>query len=116
MTNLFYIEYGCSCEKCSLIVEAEHESHAISYAQQAAVDSYYSYDCNYINPDDYPNASDEELAEIEQEEMEYDIFHSVVAFDPNNEEHIEKRFQGERPRVDDICEAAGFSPATWKKR
>lgn len=89
MSNLYYIEYGCSCEKCALIVEASHEGLAINYAQQAAVDSYYSYDCNYIDPEDYPNATEEELAEIEQEEMEYDVFHLVVAFDPNNECHIE---------------------------
>ena len=40
-------------------------------------------------------------------DMIYDILH--------DEEHIATRFQGERPRVDDICEAAGFSPATWNR-
>lgn len=87
MKNLYFIEYGCSCEKCALVVEADHEGIAINYAQQAAVDSFYSYDCNYIDPDDYPNASEEELEEIEQELVEFDVFHSVVAFDPTNEDH-----------------------------
>lgn len=40
-------------------------------------------------------------------DMIYDILH--------DEEHIAARFGGERPRVDDICEAAGFSPATWNR-
>lgn len=89
MKNLYYIEYGCSCEKASLVVSAAHEGIAIGYAEQAAVDSYYSYDCNYIDPDDYPNASEEELAEIEYEEMACDIFYSVIVFDPNNELHTD---------------------------
>lgn len=87
MKNLYFIEYGCSCEKCALIVEADHEGVAINYAQQAAVDSFYSYDCNYIDPNEYPNASEEELEEIEQEMVEFEAFHSVVAFDLKNEDH-----------------------------
>jgi hypothetical protein len=88
MPELFYIEYGCSCEKCALIIKADHEGKVINYARQAAEDSYYSYDCNYIDPEDYPNATEEELAEIQREEMEYDIFDLVVAYDPTNPEHI----------------------------
>ena len=100
MSNLYYIEYGCSCEKCALIVEADHEGIAINYAQQAAEDSYYSFDCNYIDPDDYPNASDKELEEIEREEMEYDVFHSVAAFDPENLSHVDTlREQDDKPYV-----------------
>ena len=40
-------------------------------------------------------------------DMIYNILH--------DEEHIASRFGGDRPRVDDICEAAGFSPATWNR-
>ena len=40
-------------------------------------------------------------------DMIYEILHDT--------DHIMNRFGGERPRVDDICEAAGFSPATWNR-
>lgn len=40
-------------------------------------------------------------------DMIYDILH--------DEEHLIRHFDGERPRVDDICAAAGFSPATWNR-
>lgn len=40
-------------------------------------------------------------------DMIYNILHDKA--------HIERRFDGERPKVDDICAAAGFSPATWNR-
>lgn len=92
MSNLFYIEYGCSCCDDTLVVSCSDPNDALlfamDYAHHAAVDSYYSYDCNYPNPDDYPDASEEELAEIEEEEMEYDIFYSAVLYNPLNEDHV----------------------------
>ena len=97
---LFYIEYGCSLEHAALVAEATHEGVVIDYAQQAAEDSFYSYSCNYVEPDDYPNATEEELAEIQEEEMQYDIFHSVVAFNPKDETHKEAlKEQDNKPYV-----------------
>lgn len=40
-------------------------------------------------------------------DMIYEILHDKA--------HLELRFDGERPRIDDICAAAGFSPATWNR-
>ena len=92
MPNLYYIEYGCSCCSETLIVSCDDPNaalqRAMDYAHQAAVDSYYSYDYNYLNAEDYPDASDEDMADFEQEEMEYDIFYSAVPYDPNNEDHV----------------------------
>lgn len=84
---LFYINYGCSCESDSLIVDAETISQACSYAEQAAEESYWSYDCNYINPDDYPGADEDELAEIEEQEKEMDVHYFAEPFDAENEDH-----------------------------
>lgn len=95
---LFYIEYGCSQCKEQLIVEANDETDAIDYAYQSAQDSYWSYDCNYIDPDDYPDADEEDLAEIEEQDMETDIFYFAEPYDSSNEEHKEAmREQGNKP-------------------
>lgn len=92
MSNLYFIEYGCSCCSETLIVSCDDPNaalqRAMDYACQAATDSYFSYDCNYADPEDHPGASEEELAEIEQEEMEYDIFYSAIPYDPKNEDHV----------------------------
>lgn len=91
MSNLYFIEYGCSCCSETLIISCDDPNaalqRAMDYARQAATDSYFSYDCNYPNDEEYPDASDEEMTDIMQEEMEYDIFYSVVPYDPKNEDH-----------------------------
>ena len=87
--SLFYIEYGCSQCTEHLVVSAKDEASAEYYAYTAAQDCYYSYDCNYIDPDDYPDATEDEFAEIECEEMEMDIHHSAELFDESNEDHVE---------------------------
>ena len=102
MSKLFFIEYGCSCCNETLIVSCDDSNEALQramdYAHQAATDSYYSYDCNYPDPEDYEDVSEEELAEIEEEEMEYDIFYSAVEYDPANEDHIAAmKEQGNKP-------------------
>lgn len=92
MSKLFYIEYGCSCCSDSLIVSTNDFNtalqRAIEYAQHAATDAYFSYEHDYADSDDYSSLSEEELLEIEQEEMEYDIFYSAVPYDPSNEDHV----------------------------
>lgn len=99
MKSLFLIEYGCSCCSESLVVLAENENKATDYAYQEAIESWYSYECNGINSEDYPELNDEEaLAEIEQEEMEQDIFYHATKYDPGNENHVEiLREQDDRP-------------------
>lgn len=87
--SLFYIEYGCSQCTERLIVSAKDGSNASEYAYQCAQDSYFSYDCNFIDPEDYPEATEEELVEIEEQEMELDIFYFVDDFDESNEEHVD---------------------------
>ena len=56
-------------------------------------------DISLINSEDYPELNDEEaLAEIEQEEMEQDIFYHATKYDPGNENHVEiLREQDGRP-------------------
>ena len=104
MAKLYFIEYGCSCCSETLIVSCDDPNaalqRAMDYAHQAATDCYYSYDCNYPDPDDYPGVSEEELVEIEEEEMEYDIFYSAVEYDPANEDHVSAlKEQDNKPHV-----------------
>lgn len=92
MSNLYFIEYGCSCCSETLIVSCDDPNtalqRAMDYAHQAATDCYYSYDCNYLDSEDYDDLSEEEMVELEEEEMEYDIFYSAVEYDPENEDHV----------------------------
>lgn len=89
MPNLYYIEYGCSICSERLIVSAKSKEDAEHYAYISAQDVWYSYDYNMIDPEDYPDASEEELVEIECEEMEQDIHYYAEPFDPESEEHAE---------------------------
>lgn len=98
MKNLYFIEYGCSQCTEHLIVEAKDAAAAEYYAYTSAQDCYFGYDCNYIDPEDYPDATEEELVEIENEEMELDIHYLAEEFDESNEEHIETlREQDNKP-------------------
>ena len=93
--SLFYIKYGCSVNHEQLIVEAETLERAEEYAEGAAQDCYYSYDCNYPSDEDYAYYEEEEgLTEDEISEQEYmdmlsNIEWTVESFDENNEEHLE---------------------------
>lgn len=98
MPNLYLIEYGCSICSEHLVVSADDEECANDFAYQEAQSVYYSYECNEINPEDYPDAIEEELVEIEEEEMEMDIHYFVEPFDDKNDEHIEiLKEQNNRP-------------------
>lgn len=87
MKNLYLIEYGCSICTEHLVVSADSIEHANEYAYQEAQSVYYSYGCNEVDPDDYPGATEEELCEIDNEEMEQDIHYFAEPYNPNNEEH-----------------------------
>lgn len=89
MSKLYLIEYGCSICSEHLVVSADSEEDANDYAYQEAQSVYYSYGCNEVDPDDYPGATEEELCEIDQEEMEQDIHYFAEEFNPNDEEHQE---------------------------
>ena len=96
--SLYFIEYGCTQCTEHLIVEAENAADAENYAYISAQDCWYSYECNMIDPEDYPDATEEELVEIENEEMEQDIHYLAEEFDASNEEHIETLHeQGNEP-------------------
>ena len=91
---LFYIKYGCSINHESLIVNADDFDVADRYAEQAAQDSYYSYDCNYLSEEDYEYYKEDGLTEDEISEQEYmdmlnDIDWLVEPYDEKNEEHID---------------------------
>ena len=72
----FYVKYGCSECHETLIVEAESFERADEFAEGAAQDVYYSYDCNYPSEQEYMDI----LNNIEW---------TVEPFDENNEEHME---------------------------
>lgn len=87
MSKLYLIEYGCSICSEHLVVSADNEECANDFAYQEAQSVYYSYECNGVDPDDYPGATEEELNEIDTQEMEQDIHYCVELYDPNNEDH-----------------------------
>ena len=91
---LFYIKYGCSVGHESLIVNADDFDAADRYAEQAAEDCYYSYDCNYPSDEDYDRYEEDGLTEEEISEQEYmdmlnDIDWTVEPYDEKNEEHVD---------------------------
>lgn len=89
MSKLYYIEYGCSLESCSLIVEAKNSEDAYDYAYQSAQDSYSSYSCNDFNPIDYEECmTEEEKWDMYYEEMENDIHYSAEPYDEHDEDHM----------------------------
>ena len=92
--SLFYIKYGCSVSHEQLIVEAETAERAEDYAESAARDCYYSYDCNYPSDEEYIYYEEEGMTEEEIDESEYmdmmnDIDWVVEPYDESNEDHIE---------------------------
>ena len=96
--SLFYIKYGCSDSHEQLIVEAESFERANEFAESAAQDVYYSYDCNYLSEEDYELYEEEGLTEDEISEQEYmdmlnDIDWTVELFDESNEEHMEALYE-----------------------
>ena len=91
---LFYIEYGCSVSHERLIVEADNFDKADEYAERAAQDVYYSYDCNYLSDEDYGcfedgGMTEEEISEQEYSDMLNDIYWVVEPYDLKNEDHLE---------------------------
>lgn len=86
---LFYIRYGCSIGHESLIVDSETYERADEWAEASAQEIYYSYDCNYINSEDYDIFSEEEISEMEYQDMLNDIDWVIEFFDKNNEEHMD---------------------------
>jgi hypothetical protein len=91
---LFYIRYGCSEGHEQLIIEAESFKKADEYAERAAQDIYYSYDCNYPSEEDYELYEEDDLTEDEISDMEYenmlnDIDWTIEPYDEKIEEHVE---------------------------
>ena len=87
MKNLYLIEYGCSICTEHLVVLADSLEDANEYAYLEAQNVYYSYDYNYPAEEDCEDMSEEEIAELAEQDMEQDIQYFVELYDPNNEEH-----------------------------
>lgn len=86
--SLYYIEYGCSISTEHLIVDAKDMGAAHEYAYQEAQNVYYSYDCNYPDAEDFEDdMSEDDIAELMQQDMEQDIHYYAVEYDPKNEDH-----------------------------
>ena len=90
----FYVKYGCSECHETLIVEAESFERADEFAEGAAQDVYYSYDCNYPSEEEYIYYEEEGMTEEEIDESEYmdmmsDIDWVVESYDESNEDHVE---------------------------
>lgn len=86
---LFFIKYGCSVSHENLVIEADNFDKADEYAERAAQDIYYSYDCNYPCDEDYEDYTEEEISEMEYQDMLNDIYWYVENYDEENEDHIE---------------------------
>jgi hypothetical protein len=91
MKNLYLIEYGCSICSEHLVVLADSLEDANEYAYLEAQNIYYSYDCNYPDVEDYEDyeddMSEDDIAELMQQDMEQDIHYYAVEYDPENEDH-----------------------------
>lgn len=90
----FYVRYGCSECHETLIVEADSFERADEFAEGAAQDVYYSYDCNYPSDEEYIYYEEEGMTEEEIDESEYmdmmsDIDWVVESYDESNEDHVE---------------------------
>lgn len=88
MSNLYYIEYGCSICTEHLIVLANSIGDANDYAYAEAQNVYYSYDSNYPDEEDCEGMTEDETAQMMWEDMEQDIHYLAVEYDPNNEDHV----------------------------
>lgn len=86
---LFYIKYGCSISHETLVIDAYDFEKADAYAQQAAEDIYWSYDCNYPNDEDYEDYDEDELSDVMHHDMMNDIDWVVEPFEEANEDHAE---------------------------
>lgn len=71
---LYTLTYGCSQTEEKLVVSANRESDVNEYGYQSAQDCWYSYDCNYASTDHYENYPEEEIAYLEWENMQNDIY------------------------------------------
>lgn len=87
---LFYVEYGCDCERVEQVVEASSREHAEEWAQTAAFDSYWSFD---IQPDPEEYESNEEWTEACEEDCENNVFWLVETYSSNNWGHIYARIE-----------------------
>lgn len=99
---VFYVQYGCSCENVTEIVDFPSEEEAREYAYCCAIESYSSFEglhgvrgLDDISEDLFEKELDDciasELEEIEEayeEEVESDIFFSVELFDDSNRDHL----------------------------
>lgn len=89
MSKLYYLEYGCSIVTESLIVsisekEPDPDNKLDMFGRESAIESYYSYDCNYPSEEDCEGLSEEEISELMEEEEANDAFWSYEPFDPEN--------------------------------
>lgn len=98
MSQLYLIEYGCSICTEHLVVLADNEERANEYAYQEAQTVYWSYDCNYPDMEDCEGMSEDDIAELAEQDMQQDIHYLAEPYDPNNEDHqAYMQDQGNRP-------------------
>lgn len=86
---LFYIKYGCSVSHEQLIIDADNFEKADEYAERAAQDVYYSYDCNYPSDEDYEDYTEDEISDMSYQDMMNDIDWTVEPYDEKNEDHVD---------------------------
>lgn len=87
---LFYVEYGCDCERVAQVVEADSLERVQEAAQAWAYESYWSYD---IQPDPEEFETNEEWTEACEEDCENDVFWLVETYDSNNWGHVYTRIE-----------------------
>lgn len=105
----FYIEYGCTCETVTEVVECKNQEIAEEYAYRSAYESYESFaglhgllDLSDVAQEyfdkDLDNLTEEELVEVDElysEVIENDIFYYAETYNEANDTHLEAMEEGE---------------------
>ena len=85
---LFYIEYGCSKCKETMIVDAKHINDALTYAEMRAFELFDSYDNDdIVDWEEYSNK--EQYCEALEEAAINDIFCRAEDYDECNVDHVD---------------------------
>lgn len=94
---LFYVEYGCDCERVEQVVEANSLESAEEWAQAAAFDSYWSFDIQ-SDPEEF-ESYEEWIEACEEDCVEY-TFWRVEPYDPSSERHVDTKEESEVYKID----------------
>lgn len=93
---LFYVEYGCDCERDEQVVEPSSLESAEEWAQTAAFETYWSYD-NQPDSEEFETYEDFEACD---EDCVGCTFWRVEPYNPINERHVDTKEEFEVYKID----------------